>query len=198
MNEQEVATALHMSRIPVREALARLKGEGLMQPGYGYRQQVIVYPLNVRAFEELYDVMEPLESKAVVRAAEYADAAGVAQLETAVHAQRAAAEPYRALPFLDADDQFHRTMAGLVRNPRLHREVELCQDEFYRADRATAGLRPMPDYAIPDHEEIVAALSDRDARRAWQRVQKHRRRSHDDVLRILRALALPDNSTSRL
>jgi len=60
--EQEVAEDLGMSRTPVREALIRLKHEGLVEliPRRGMR----VVPVVADDMKEIYDVLTSLESMA--------------------------------------------------------------------------------------------------------------------------------------
>ena len=60
--EQEVALALGMSRTPVREALMRLQGEGLVEvvPRHGMR----VLPVSPTDMREIYEILTALECMA--------------------------------------------------------------------------------------------------------------------------------------
>ncbi|MFI6879936.1 GntR family transcriptional regulator [Streptomyces sp. NPDC050400] len=108
LRERELAEALGVSRVPVREALMRLAAEGLvvLEPRRGAR----VRRLTLRDIEELFDLRLSLEVFAARRAAELVargsghdtlrqvmdeaeaatlrgDAAGIAAANTAFHAE---------------------------------------------------------------------------------------------------------------
>ena len=63
LNEVHLATALGVSRTPVREALNRLVAEGAVvaKPRFGY----FVKPLTLEEFEQLYDIRPLLEPEAL-------------------------------------------------------------------------------------------------------------------------------------
>lgn len=63
--ENDVAERLGISRTPVREALHRLQGDGLVR-GY-YRNGWEVVPLDLARFEALYELRTLLETHAVMR-----------------------------------------------------------------------------------------------------------------------------------
>src|SRR4051794_18811195 len=60
--EDAIAADLGVSRTPVREALARLESEGLVEPipRHGYR----VLPITMEDIREIYQVLSPLETVA--------------------------------------------------------------------------------------------------------------------------------------
>src|SRR5690606_4044877 len=62
MNQDEIAKNLGFSRVPIREALKRLEGEGLViqRPRRGY----IVATLDADAVEDVFDVRMVLEGRA--------------------------------------------------------------------------------------------------------------------------------------
>ena len=66
--ESELATALGMSRTPIREAALTLESQGLleMRPRKGVR----ILPVSPNDMREIYDVLTELESLAARRAAE--------------------------------------------------------------------------------------------------------------------------------
>jgi len=81
VNQDELSKRLGVSRIPLREALRTLVGEGLvvMKPGRG----AIITELNVREVEELYDLrlqLEPPLAPAIVDQARARDIDRLAEL----------------------------------------------------------------------------------------------------------------------
>ncbi|MEV6349925.1 GntR family transcriptional regulator [Actinoplanes sp. NPDC051851] len=157
-----VAGAFGVSRIPVREALMTLIGEGLVdhRPNGGYR----VAMMTAREFGEIYLVREALES-AAMRAA-VAGATGEDDL--------LARSALRALDqAIEADDggaayhresrRFHLALIGPCRMRRLLRMLE-------SAWNMTEPLRPMSHLTGPDrellhsdHAGMLAAFLRRDA-----------------------------------
>src|SRR5581483_4287811 len=114
--QDELAESLGISRIPLREALRRLEGEGLVviSPNRG----AIVRDLAPKDVVDLYDLRLALESLALRRAAErYAD------LRLATHARRAQARQAIAARNLSAlfrlDRDFHADLAAASDNHQL-------------------------------------------------------------------------------
>ncbi|HSP15249.1 MAG TPA: GntR family transcriptional regulator [Thermoanaerobaculia bacterium] len=64
--ESELALRIGVSRTPMREALARLAGEGFLQPcTVGRRTELVVAPLSLAGMRELWELIGGLEAIAV-------------------------------------------------------------------------------------------------------------------------------------
>ncbi len=120
-----VASELSVSRVPVREALKILEGEGQIRyvPHSGY----FVTELRFRDLVEIYRVREILEEEAARRAIHRL---GQEELERL----SAAAEEMESLPFdeivrmTDANRRFHFTLLEAAEMPHLQHHIRLLWD----------------------------------------------------------------------
>lgn len=171
-----LARELGVSPTPVREALGRLEGEGLIQRTHlvGYRAAP---QLSRRQFDELYELRLLLEPQAAARAAETISDAALAEL-AALGRQMTAGEEGGALAygrFAQLDKLFHDQIAhaggnSLVEDAlaRLHTHVHLFRLMY--AANVTRG-------ALAEHAAILAALERRDGPAAARAMRLHIERS---------------------
>ena len=178
LGEAELAGQLGISRGPVREAMNRLEGRGLLQrvPHVGMR----VVCLSDIEISEIFAMREVLEGLAARLAAERMDPCEIDGLE--------AAAPFRHIaPTLeqnqlsDASNDFHVKIAHGSRNRRLIKY--LCTDMYslLQLYRIRSGGSPMRTGATDEHREIVSALRKRDGTEAEQLMRAHVRRARDSL-----------------
>ena len=108
ISEGDVATALRMSRTPVREAFLRLEAEGLLRL-YPQRGALVVpvSPDEVRAVIEARLVLEQFAATRVVGRGPAACAAVFERLSSELKRQRDAVETTNWAEFLHSDRAFH-------------------------------------------------------------------------------------------
>jgi DNA-binding GntR family transcriptional regulator len=183
--EQELAALFGVSRTPVREALVRLAGDGLVNvvPRHGMR----VLPLSLADMKEIYEILSSLEPKAaeLVARGDHAPAA-LAPLERAAHDMVAALEHDDLDAWADADARFHLTLVELCGNRRLRAMVMNCWDQAHRARMITLRLRPKPFESTREHLAIVEAIKDGDGARAYDLYRDHRERAGSAMIDVLR------------
>lgn len=115
----DLASDLEVSYSPVREALQRLAGEGLivLRPA----RSVIVAPLDQGDLIEIYRLRKLIEVDAVGRAARLYKADDLAAIEEALEALREGTiEDER---FWANHDAFHRALVSPILTPRLERAI---------------------------------------------------------------------------
>lgn len=162
VRQTQLAEALGVSRMPVRDAIQELVAEGLLRalPGGG----VQVPPFEVREVLDALGLQAPLETEAV-RA-----------VSLAVH-------PASVLTRLDAGPtgpDFHRALCRLAGNRFL---LTALTPVWAQADRAafvltaTTGCRP----GCPDHTAITGALVDGDTTAAVTALHGHLAARRDEV-----------------
>jgi DNA-binding GntR family transcriptional regulator len=187
--ETQLAARLGVSRIPVRESLGRLRGQGLLvSDGRGRGLRMRHYALGEIA--QFYDYREMLEGGAARAAASVATQDDIARLEE-IH-ERATGVANRggfeSPEWRDADHGFHAALADAGHNERLGQALKLLLAElhgvFYGVlygRLAEAGGQPLTQEAadrhaaraLREHRGIIAALRARDAERAEQRARLH-------------------------
>ncbi len=193
--EQELAVELGMSRTPVREALVRLAGEGLVEvvPRHGAR----VLPVSVADMDEIYRIIGSLEATAAEMIAERKPApAELKPLEDATRAMDAALAADDLDGWAAADEAFHRLLVELAGSRALAAIVGNFRDRVHRARLVTRRLRAKPTHSTREHRELVRALRHGDRRAAREIHLAHRERARIELTGIL-ARFLPPNPQER-
>jgi DNA-binding GntR family transcriptional regulator len=181
--EQEVALALGMSRTPVREALMRLRNEGLVEviPRHGMR----VLPVSPTDMREIYEILTALECLAAELLARRRPSD--AELKPLVDASKAMDKALKA-DDLDAwaaaDERFHAHFIELAGNRQLQATVLNYWDRAHRARLFTLRLRPKPVNSTKEHRQMVERLRAGDADGAVAVTRAHRARANRELIAI--------------
>lgn len=173
---------LAVSQTPIREALGRLEGEGLVVKthlvGYSAAPQI-----TRRRFEELYELRLLLEPEMAGRAAERMTETGLAELTAAAGVMSrsgGADERARYSQFARQDAVFHDQILGLAGNEMV-RETLAHQHTHFHIFRLMFHAR-VTEEALDEHEAILAAFAARDADAARRAMRLHIERSRDRLL----------------
>lgn len=175
ISEGDVASALGMSRTPVREAFLRLEAEGLLRL-YPQRGALVVpvSPDEVRAVIEARLVLEQFAASKVVGLGPAAPAALFERLSGELHRQREAAAAGAWHEFLESDRAFHALTVDESQNAILSSFYSTLRDRQMRMIGESALRDPDRVATILDeHAGIAEALRDGDLPRALQAVQTH-------------------------
>lgn len=171
--EAELAQRLGLSRTPVREALTRLEGQGLVsiRPRRGAR----IVGLSPADMNDIYEVLTTLEAAAAGRAAQRAlSDADLQPLQRAIDAMDAALDANDLEAWAEADDAFHLALVAASGNARMVEAAQLYADQVRRARMMTLRLRPPPTRSNNDHRAVLAAIKAGDARAAAGLHERHR------------------------
>jgi DNA-binding GntR family transcriptional regulator len=169
INLAEIADALLVSRMPVRDALRHLDAEGLvvMRPNRG----ASVIDLTPAEVEEYFQIRAALEGLGVSLAVPQLSDDDVEQLALAnEQMDRATAEPAQ---WLERHRKFHFALYRKCGRPRLIREIGRISDlltPIAAAQYITYGLHSCGGH---DHVEIVRAMRARDVAAAEEEVRQH-------------------------
>lgn len=157
----DIAERFTVSRIPVREALRTLVGEGLVD--YRPRAGWAVAQLTREELRQLYIGREALETAALAVAVRLAGPEDHAEARTALDALKASIARGDALGHHRNSRRFHLALARPSRMPRLVRMVE-------SAWNVTEPVRPMSHASTEqtsalnlEHEAMLDAFLGRDA-----------------------------------
>lgn len=179
INVDDVAARFGASRIPVREALKSLIGEGLVdhEPRAGYR----VAQLTRTELAELYVVREALETAALSAAVRAATAEDDASVAAAHRALTQAIDEHDARGHHVHSRRLHLALAGACRMRRL-------LVMFEAAWNITEPLQPMAHVSHEmtsslheDHAVMVEAFHTRDAEALLAASSAHYRRLQEVV-----------------
>jgi DNA-binding GntR family transcriptional regulator len=168
--EHEVATALEVSRAPVRDALRQLVQEGLVTV-FPHRGAVVT-PVSVDVVHDVFDVRSRLEGLAARLAATRITPEQVAAAEAVIAAMEESARSGEPGPLVEQDLEFHRIVLEASGRPVLMATMEVTRGKqglLISVTRRTAPLDVVPRI----HRPIVEALRSGDPGRAERAAQEH-------------------------
>lgn len=119
LNQNELATALGMSRIPVRDALRTLAAEGLVR--MRAHSTASVAPLGLDDLQELYEIRLALEPVLCRAAVPHLGAEDLEEMERLLGVMEQAASSEE---WLAANNRFHGALYRRAGRPRLREIVE--------------------------------------------------------------------------
>lgn len=182
--ESELATALNMSRTPVREAVLLLEAQGLLE--VRQRKGVRIRPISVQDMSEIYDILTELESLAAADAARRAyGAKELSVLSDAITQMEQALATDDREGWAQNDDLFHAELVRLGGNQRLQNIVEMMADQVRRARMVTLFMRPAPDQSNSDHRGVLEALENADPIAAREIHRNHRAHAKETLIGLL-------------
>jgi len=182
--EARLAEEYNVSKTPVREALALLSQDGLVEvlPRVGYR----VTPISIQDVHEVFNLRALLEGEAAACAAQRASETELKALQEADHtwAEKLRQDGLAPEEYLHFHDAFHLHIAELSGNVRLAGFIaRLLRDGTrLRMRDPLMSLRGLSEEQ-EDSQLIVRALIERDAARARSLMQDHIMESKERILR---------------
>jgi DNA-binding GntR family transcriptional regulator len=173
IRQNELAERLGVSRQPVSHALQLLYRQGLISESG--RRGFEVAQLDPERIRQLYEVRGAIDALAAKLAAERvsADAAGRAQLETALHAGHAIDRKTPLSKLIGLDVDFHSAIYELSGNPAIS---EMIAPQWPHMRRSMATVLAELDYrdsAWSDHEAIAEAILSGNSVAAERAAQAH-------------------------
>ncbi|MFI8997768.1 GntR family transcriptional regulator [Streptomyces sp. NPDC053542] len=177
--ERDLAEEFGVSRVPVREAIRILLGEGFLIAASPRR--IVVKSHDRKDVENLFDLREALEVLAVRRAAERADATGLATLARLLENARRATLSGKPERISRANAAFHHQIMELADNELLATTVEPLEGRlrwlFQQIDE--------PGTLWEEHRQLHEAIAAHDAEAAAAASLSHVRHYRDVALRML-------------
>ena len=119
---RELADTLGTSITPVRDAVARLVANGVLE--LGPRNTAVVPDVGVETMRQLIIVRTEIEGRAAREAARHADEAGVAALRRQLAQMRELIADRKLDAYLDLHRQFHFGIYRMARMPVLYEMIE--------------------------------------------------------------------------
>jgi DNA-binding GntR family transcriptional regulator len=175
---EELKARFDVGFSPIREALSRLIGEGLveLEPNRGFR----VAPLSKEDLEDIAVSRIAVETAALRRSIELGDDRWEAAVVGAMHRyRRNAQDPFAGgaslLAWEAAHDDLHGALIGACGSPRLLMMQRRLQDQHLRYRRLVVVPEVSGDVHVEEHEKIVALALDRDADAATAEIERHMR-----------------------
>jgi GntR family transcriptional regulator, transcriptional repressor for pyruvate dehydrogenase complex len=199
-SEGQLAEALGVSRLSVREATRALEARGLLEISKGRRPRVAApngslvgdffksaVRRDPRALLDLLEVRRALEVHIAALAARRASQRHIADLELSISAMRAAEQEFEA--FHTADVRFHENLAAASGNELLVFLIEAFAEPLRASrHRSFAGHEARggdPEDVIQQHETILDAVKARNPKQAAQAMRDHLQQTEQDLRTLM-------------
>jgi DNA-binding GntR family transcriptional regulator len=182
VREEELASAMGVSRTPVREALNRLATEGFLErlPHRGFR----VAERSIEELADVFTVLQALELLASELAFPRITPTDLARFEEANAGFAAAIAANDVATAVDLNDRFHHLLAEMSGNPVLSRLLDDLRRQVHRLEVLdfSSVLEPADgdettiarDAWVQQHAEFIAALRGGDHTRALEIMRANR------------------------
>ena len=187
LNERELSEVLSVSRTPLREAIKMLAAEGLVEllPNRG----AIALALNEADVLNTFEVMAGLEAQSGELAAQRITDAELAEVK-ALHFEMLAAYTRRDLPaYYRLNSAIHTAINTAAKNPVLtttYKQVNArLQALRFRSNQDEEKWKG----AMKEHEQMISALTARDATAMRRVLTSHLNNKRDVVIGQIRAAA---------
>lgn len=181
--EADLCAALSVSRTPLREALAALRADGVIEAD---GQTMRVRTLHWRDINDLYDMRSLLEGAAAKYAARHAGKAEKQVLQSLIHTEEAlitkTASP-RALA--EHNRQFHHAIMQSARNDFLRESLEKLAHLFILIGDTAYQLKDRQSAAHDQHKAIYEAIERGDEAAAQKAMEDHLQDALAARLRLL-------------
>ena len=171
LDERALGEQLGVSRTPVREAIARLEQEGIVENIA--RRGAFVVRKSKDEILDIVDVWAALESMAARLATSRASDEEIAQLRAKFSTYGGDDARAHIDEYSDTNIEFHQTIIRLGHSELIN---QMADQLFFhmRAIRAsTIKDRDRVAQSVMDHSRIIEAIEERDAYRAEQLVRDH-------------------------
>ena len=186
LNERALSEALNVSRTPLREAIKMLAAEGLVEllPNRG----AIAVCLTEADVLNTFEVMAGLEAQSGALAAQRVTDTELQEI-TAMHYEMLAAYTRRDLPaYYQLNAAIHSAINRAAKNPVLtatYQQVNArLQALRFRSNQDEGKWQA----AMAEHDQMIAALTARDAAALQRVLTKHLMNKRDVVVQQLRAM----------
>jgi GntR family transcriptional regulator, rspAB operon transcriptional repressor len=182
ISENELADMLGVSRTPVREAVARLRDDQLVEvvPQLG----TFVSRISVAGVDDAQFLREALECSAVRLAAERADKGDLAELQALIVRQEQARDAADPSAFFELDDQLHSTLCELSGRPIAWTIVARANGHLNRVRRLSLAQPSYIAEMIDEHKQVVDAVGRNDCDAAETALRHHLRMVLSDLPNI--------------
>ncbi len=181
---RDLAQRLGISYTPVKEALVRLAGEGLVQiiP----RKGAYVALLTIPDVVEIYELRETLEGLAAAKAATMATEDQLAKIAGYLNDGKLCVVSGEVRRYSDVDILFHSAIAEASGNIRLLEALKKLQSQVRLLMATSASLPGRPQRSIQQHEQIYEAISCRNPIGADDAAKYHVREAREVIVSYLK------------
>lgn len=180
LSQQSTAERFGVSRIPVRDAIQILVGEGLVQPSSN--ATAVVTGMSIAELQELYELREAIEPLATEIAVPNVGRAALLLMRKQLEIMAAHAD---TRTWLAANTEFHAAIYRCAGRPRMIELVERLRRDTDRYMYVHIEVVGQTEHLVDEHLSILAAVESRDAALAARLTREHLATSHEFILTYL-------------
>ncbi len=179
IDEKWLCDLLQISRTPLREALKVLAFEGLVEllPNRGAR----VRAMTAREVMELFEVASELERMAAELAAERVTNGELADLRRMQESMEHCFRSRQRSDYFRFNQRIHNSVIAWARNAVLAESHGVLMTRIRRARYQAIMSQSRWDESVREHQNLLRALEERDARRAGEILRRHVLRTGETI-----------------
>lgn len=178
--ERELAQELGVSKTPIREALGRLKKEGLVG-GTSYKG-FFVAKISAKDMEEIYKLREMLEGLAARETAGKINDKQLKGLRSLIQSLQECIESKDLETYSSFDLEFHNQLATISGNSRLFEIMQLLRAQTRVLMSSSVMLPGRARASLQEHKRIIDAIASRKPSLAEKFAREHIREVQEAVL----------------
>ena len=182
VNEVQLALDIGFGRMPVREAIARLRGDRFVT--VVPRRGTFVTPVTLEDVLDMFEAREAIECGVAYIAARRASAPDLDQLRELVRAADRARSGDQWAEYLHDDHAIHSFLVHMAGNGLLQDAAERLLQHNLRFWRSYWSSRPTQPSSMLSHADLLTALETRDSEAA-ERAMRHHIGSSRELLQDL-------------
>jgi DNA-binding GntR family transcriptional regulator len=193
LDETSLAERFAMSRSPVREALIRLAGDDLVVTLSN--RSTVVAPIDVQSFPKYVEALDVAQRMNTRLAAELRTDLDLKSIERRQKEFVATVHKGEHLAMSEANKAFHMAIAHAGRNPYLAAFYERLLNQGRRMLHLHFAYLEQGNEGVlltDEHDEMLAAVRDRDVARADGLAHAHTRQFRDNFIQYLKQNYLQD------
>ena len=179
LDERQLAEQLGISRTPIREALARLAQDGLVE--IVPRKGVFIQRKSLAEILDMVVTWAALESMAAHIATREASNADLQALRKFAMRNSISVTKAELSEYSDANIKFHQMILELSGSELLRSTADGLLMHMHAVRRRAMEESDRASRSVADHMEIIEALEARDAELASRLVREHTMRLHDHI-----------------
>lgn len=177
ISEVEIATALEMSRSPVREALKLLEMQGIIV--HYQNRGTFVTDMSRKDISEIFQLRRMLELESLENACKYMDDSVLEELKKNIESLN---ENSTAQEYYSANTALHQAIVNYSGNSRLVKFYETLSMQIALVNRLSAKLPRHFQESREKHLAIVNAIMERNLEKASELLRMHLEEVRDKTL----------------
>ncbi|MFK7938682.1 MAG: GntR family transcriptional regulator [Roseovarius sp.] len=182
LNQTDIAARFGVSRIPVRDALAQLSADGLIDARPNHTATVL--HLSPDEINELFDMRMLLECDLMGHAVEAMTARDLTQIDAALAASSAMANSH---DWADGDQMFHAALYAPAGRALQAQTVDTMRRIARVQIAGYGGLTHKTARWVAEHDVLVQLCHQRKTKEAQRHLRKHLRAARNHLMRAIAA-----------